>query len=50
VRQSGTIFALPTYFFIVSVLVLVAVGLVRVLGGDPAATGNVSAATCDAPC
>ncbi len=40
VRESGTIFALPTYCFIVSILVLVAVGLVRVLGGDPAATGT----------
>ena len=33
VRESGRIFALPTYFFIVSILSLVAVGAWRVLTG-----------------
>jgi amino acid transporter len=39
VRESGTIFALPTYLFIVSMLVLVAAGISRIVLGDPAATG-----------
>ncbi len=38
-RESGNIFALPTYFFIVSILALIGVGLFRVLTGDAAATG-----------
>lgn len=38
VRESGTIFAAPTYLFIVSILALIAVGLVRLAMGDPAAT------------
>jgi len=38
VRESGSIFAIPTYFFIVSIVVLVLVGLFRVLTGDAAAT------------
>jgi amino acid transporter len=39
VRESGTIFALPTYVFIVSMLALVGVGVVHVIMGDAAATG-----------
>jgi amino acid transporter len=39
VRESGTIFAVPTYVFIISMLVLVAVGVARIVMGDPAATG-----------
>jgi amino acid transporter len=39
VRESGTIFAVPTYLFIVSMSTLVAVGIARVVMGDPAATG-----------
>ncbi len=39
-RESGNIFALPTYFFIVSILALIGVGLFRVLTGDAAATGT----------
>lgn len=34
IRESGTIFALPTYIFVVSVLLLVAVGVVRTALGD----------------
>ena len=34
VRESGRIFAVPTYVFVVSVLVLVVVGLARALMGD----------------
>jgi amino acid transporter len=35
VRESGSIFALPTYIFIASVLLLVGVGLVRTAMGEP---------------
>ncbi|MEW6058786.1 MAG: APC family permease [Actinomycetota bacterium] len=35
-RESGTLFAFPTYAFIVSILIMVAVGLARCLGGCPA--------------
>ena len=35
IRESGSIFALPTYIFIVSVLMLVAVGLARTAMGQP---------------
>jgi amino acid transporter len=34
-RESGTLFAIPTYGFIVSIVSLVAIGLVRCLGGCP---------------
>jgi amino acid transporter len=34
-RESGTLFAIPTYGFVVSVLLMIAVGLVRCLGGCP---------------
>jgi amino acid transporter len=34
VRESGLLFALPTYAFVTSILVLVAVGLVQVATGD----------------
>ena len=37
IRESGRIFALPTYFFIVSILALIAVGAWRVLTGHRAA-------------
>jgi amino acid transporter len=37
VRESGTLFAFPTYAFIASILVMIAVGLVRCVGGCPAA-------------
>ena len=39
IRESGNIFAVPTYFFIVAIVVVIAVGLVRILTGDAAATG-----------
>lgn len=42
IRESGSIFAVPTYVFIVSLLTLIIVGLVRVLVlHDPAATNGV---------
>jgi amino acid transporter len=51
IRESGRIFAVPTYFFIVSVLALVLVGAWRVLTGgvaplpvDPQAVANGTAA------
>ena len=34
-KESGTIFAVPTYGFVISILVLIAIGLVRCLGGCP---------------
>lgn len=34
VRESGKAFAVPTYFFVVSVFVMIVVGLVRTLMGD----------------
>ncbi|HET8644019.1 MAG TPA: APC family permease [Vicinamibacteria bacterium] len=38
VRESGNIFSVPTYFFIVSVFGLVAYGAVRYLAGDASAS------------
>src|SRR5436309_4184628 len=35
-RESGTLFAIPTYGFVVAILVLVAVGLAECLSGCPA--------------
>jgi amino acid transporter len=35
-RESGTLFAIPTYGFIASIMVLVGFGLLRCLGGCPA--------------
>ncbi|MHB8644629.1 MAG: APC family permease [Thermomicrobiales bacterium] len=40
VRESGTIFAIPTYLFVFGTLALIAVGLIRVFTGDPAATST----------
>jgi amino acid transporter len=37
VRESGTLFAFPTYAFIASILVMIAIGLVRCVGGCPSA-------------
>jgi amino acid transporter len=34
IRESGQIFAIPTYFFIFTTLVLIAVGILRVATGD----------------
>src|SRR5262249_2243405 len=34
IRESGRIFAIPTYFFIVTILALIGVGIVRVLTGS----------------
>src|SRR5439155_7086908 len=34
VRESGTVFAIPTYGFVVSVFIMLAVGLARMAGGD----------------
>jgi amino acid transporter len=40
VRESGTIFAIPTYVFVGSMLALIAIGLVRTLvGAAPVVTG-----------
>jgi amino acid transporter len=37
VRESGTLFAVPTYAFIASMLVMIGIGLVRCVGGCPVA-------------
>ncbi len=37
VRESGTVFAVPTYGFIVAIFVMVTLGLVQCLGGCPTA-------------
>jgi len=34
IREAGTLFALPTYFFIFSMATVIVVGFVRVLAGD----------------
>jgi amino acid transporter len=34
-KESGTLFAVPTYGFVISILVLISIGLVRCLGGCP---------------
>jgi amino acid transporter len=36
VRESGTLFAIPTYGFIVTILVMIGLGFVRCMGGCPA--------------
>ncbi|WP_158896125.1 APC family permease [Amycolatopsis anabasis] len=35
VRESGRTFAIPTYAFVVGVLIMIVVGLARTLGGNP---------------
>ena len=37
VKEAGSVFAVPTYAFVASVFVMIAVGLVRCAGGCPAA-------------
>ena len=41
IRESGSIFAIPTYVFIFSMFALIGAGLVRLALGDVAATGGV---------
>ncbi len=49
VRESGAIFAVPTYLFVLSALAMVAVGVVRTaLGSPPQVTGVEPAATVPA--
>jgi len=42
VRESGTVFAVPTYGFVVSVFVMIAVGLARMAYGDTPAAESAS--------
>jgi len=37
-RESGNIFAIPTYAYVVGALALIGIGVARILAGDPAAT------------
>ena len=37
-RESGNIFAIPTYAYVVGALALIGIGLARVVAGDPSAT------------
>lgn len=40
VKESGTLFAIPTYGFVLSIFVLLGTGLVRCLGGCPQAASS----------
>ncbi|TCM42734.1 APC family permease [Kribbella sp. VKM Ac-2568] len=42
VRESGTIFAIPTYGFVISVFIMIAMGLARMAGGDTPAAESAS--------
>jgi amino acid transporter len=44
-RESGTIFAIPTYVFLVTTLGVIAIGIARVLLGDPPHIDGVVPAT-----
>jgi amino acid transporter len=52
-KESGTIFAIPTYLFVVSFLGMIAFGLFKVLTGDftpyPADLNNLKQATTEIP-
>ena len=37
-RESGNIFAIPTYAYVVGALALIGIGIARIAAGDPAAT------------
>jgi amino acid transporter len=37
-RESGNIFAIPTYAYVLGALALIAIGIARIAAGDPAAT------------
>ena len=43
VRESGTLFAIPTYGFIATVMVMIALGIFKCLGGCPAGEAIASA-------
>ena len=45
IRESGTIFAIPTYVFLVTTLALIAIGVARTLLGDTPRVSGVVAAT-----
>ena len=42
IRESGTVFAIPTYVFLVSMLALIAIGIGRTLLGDAPAGRRAS--------
>jgi amino acid transporter len=42
VRESGTVFAVPTYVFLVSMLALIAIGIGRAVLGDPPTVNDVT--------
>ncbi len=42
VKESGTAFAIPTYGFVASVLFMIAVGLVRIVSGNPPSAESAS--------
>jgi amino acid transporter len=48
IRESGTIFAVPTYVFLGSMLALMGIGLVRTMLGDVPTVSGVTAATVPA--
>ena len=46
IRESGTIFALPTYVFLVTTLALIGIGVARTLLGDPPHVTGVMPSWC----
>jgi len=42
IRESGRMFALPSYMFVVGALVVIGIGLVRIAVGDPAVNWSAS--------
>jgi amino acid transporter len=44
VRESGTVFAIPTYVFLVSMLALIGIGIARTMIGDQPTVGDVTTA------
>ena len=42
VRESGTVFAIPTYAFLVAMLALIAIGIARAVLGDPPTVDGIA--------
>jgi len=46
-RESGNIFAIPTYLFVGSALLMIGIGLIKVMGGEGAAPSGLPGTTTD---
>ena len=46
IREAGRVFAIPTYFFIFNMALLIAFGLVPRGGGQPAAPAGAAGNAC----